>query len=78
MYEQHLKKTYPKNTEISYDLSQLFAFCDALTDLSLLVFQKSCHSYAPYDKEWIKEKLYMLLRQEASQENNQNLSQMQL
>ncbi|CAG2120965.1 unnamed protein product, partial [Medioppia subpectinata] len=32
MFEQHLKKSFPKNTEIQYDLSQLFAYIDELTD----------------------------------------------
>ena len=80
MYEQHLKKTFPKNTELTYDLVQLFEYCDQLTDLSFLVFQRSTFSYAPYDKEWVKEKLYMMLRQdrekELQNENNQNVSQM--
>ncbi|CAG2162993.1 unnamed protein product [Oppiella nova] len=62
MYEQHLKKMFPLDTEIQYDLSQLFEYIDALTDLSLLVFKRATHSYAPQTKEWIKEKLYMLLR----------------
>lgn len=36
-----------------------------LTDLSCLVYQKSTNTYAPYNKEWIKEKIYVLLRQAA-------------
>ena len=68
MYEQHLKMTFPKHTEISYDLAQLFEYCNQLTELSILVFQKSSHSYAPHDKEWVKEKLYMMLRQQVERE----------
>lgn len=36
-----------------------------LADLSCLVYQKSTNTYAPYNKEWIKEKIYVLLRQAA-------------
>uniref|UniRef100_A0A182Q4W2 Uncharacterized protein n=1 Tax=Anopheles farauti TaxID=69004 RepID=A0A182Q4W2_9DIPT len=36
-----------------------------LIDLSCLVYQKSTNTYAPYNKEWIKEKIYVLLRQAA-------------
>ena len=37
-----------------------------LADLSCLVYQKSTNTYAPYNKEWIKEKIYVLLRQAAA------------
>ena len=36
-----------------------------LADLSCLVFQKATGTYAPYDKDWIKEKIYTLLRKQA-------------
>lgn len=38
-----------------------------LADLSCLVYQKSTNTYAPYNKDWIKEKIYVLLRQAAGQ-----------
>lgn len=50
---------------ITYDISQLFDFIDQLKDLSVLVYQKSTNTYAPYGKEWIKEKIYVLLRKAA-------------
>jgi hypothetical protein len=37
-----------------------------LADLSCLVYQKSTSTYAPYNKEWIKEKIYILLRRQAA------------
>ena len=40
-----------------------------LSDLSCLVYQKSTNTYAPYNKEWIKEKIYILLRRQASKAN---------
>lgn len=39
-----------------------------LADLSCLVYQKSTNTYAPYNKDWIKEKIYVLLRQAAGTE----------
>ena len=39
--------------------------CSQLADLSCLVYQKSTNAYAPYNKDWIKEKIYILLRRQA-------------
>lgn len=66
IYEEHLKKTQPDISSITYDISQLFDFIDKLADLSCLVYQKSTSTYAPYNKEWIKEKIYILLRRQAA------------
>ena len=56
----------PNIPSITYDISQLFDFIDQLCDLSCLVYQKSTNTYAPYNKDWIKEKIYILLRRQAS------------
>merc|ERR1712056_79676 len=66
IYEEHLKRQNPNVPSITYDISQLFDFVDALSDLSCLVYQKSTNTYAPYNKDWIKEKIYILLRRQAS------------
>lgn len=66
IYEEHLKKMNPNTPSITYDISQLFDFVDQLTDLSCLVYQKSTNTYAPYNKDWIKEKIYILLRRQAA------------
>lgn len=65
IYEEHLKRINPNTPTITYDISQLFDFLDQLADISCLVYQKSTNTYAPYNKEWIKEKIYVLLRQAA-------------
>ncbi|KOB64406.1 Uncharacterized protein OBRU01_21077 [Operophtera brumata] len=65
IYEEHLKRRNPNTPTITYDISQLFDFVDQLADLSCLVYQKSTNTYAPYNKDWIKEKIYVLLRQAA-------------
>lgn len=66
IFEEHLKRKNPNTPTITYDISQLFDFIDQLVDLSCLVYQKSTNTYAPYNKEWIKEKIYVLLRQAAN------------
>merc|ERR1711942_466715 len=65
IFEEHLKRLNPNSPSITYDISQLFDFIDQLADLSCLVFQKATGTYAPYDKDWIKEKIYTLLRKQA-------------
>lgn len=73
IYEEHLKKRNPNTPTITYDITQLFDFLDQLTDLSCLVYQKSTNTYAPYNKDWIKEKIYVLLRRAAGH-NEWNIS----
>ncbi|KAJ8308708.1 hypothetical protein KUTeg_013582 [Tegillarca granosa] len=65
IYEEHLKKSNPNSPSITYDISQLFDFIDHLADLSCLVFQKNAGCYSPHDKEWVKEKIYVMLRKQA-------------
>ena len=67
IYEEHLKRQNPDIGSITYDIAQLFDFIDQLADLSCLVYHKSNNMYAPYNREWIKEKIYVLLRKQASQ-----------
>jgi hypothetical protein len=66
VYEEQLKQTNPSKAAITYDISQLFDFIDSLAGLSCLVYQKATNTYAPYDRDWIKEKIYVLLRKQAS------------
>jgi hypothetical protein len=66
IYEEHLKRNNPNIPSITYDIAQLFSFIDELADLSCLVYEKSSNTYAPYNKEWIKEKIFILLRTQAS------------
>ncbi|EPY79710.1 hypothetical protein CB1_000898013 [Camelus ferus] len=41
--------------------------CDDQADLSCLVYRADTQTYQPYNKDWIKEKIYVLLRQQAQQ-----------
>ncbi|CAD5114431.1 DgyrCDS3563 [Dimorphilus gyrociliatus] len=65
IYEEYLKRLNPDSPSITYDISQLFQFVDNLADLSCLVYQKSSSTYVPHNKDWIKEKIYVLLRRQA-------------
>ncbi|XP_003737475.1 enhancer of rudimentary homolog [Galendromus occidentalis] len=66
IFEEHLKKQNPESPSITYDISQLFEFIDQLHDMTCLVHQKTTNVYSPYTKAWIKEKIYALLKQQAS------------
>jgi len=65
IFEEYLKRMNPNSPSITYDISQLFDFIDQLADLSCLVYQKSTGTYVPHNKDWIKEKIYVLLRKQA-------------
>ncbi|KAK2160277.1 hypothetical protein LSH36_137g07063 [Paralvinella palmiformis] len=65
IYEEYLKRTNPNSPSITYDISQLFDFIDQMADLSCLVYEKTSGKYVPHNKDWIKEKIYILLRKQA-------------
>ncbi|XP_041354020.1 enhancer of rudimentary homolog isoform X2 [Gigantopelta aegis] len=65
IFEEHLKRMNPNMSSITYDISQLFDFVDQLADLSCLVFSKQIGAYVPHNKDWIKEKIYNMLRKQA-------------
>jgi|ERR1711936_752404 len=65
IYEEQLKRENPHHPSITYDISQLFDYIDGLTDLSVLVYDGKQSAYQPYNKDWIKEKIYMMLRKQA-------------
>ncbi|XP_062920929.1 enhancer of rudimentary homolog [Mobula hypostoma] len=67
MFEEHLKRMNPNSPSITYDISQLFDFIDDLADLSCLVYRADTQTYQPYNKDWLKEKIYILLRRQAQQ-----------
>ena len=65
IYEEHLKGSNPDKAAITYDISQLFDFMDQMADLSCLVYQRDTSTYSPHNRDWIKEKVYVLLRKQA-------------
>eukprot|EP00808_Paulinella_micropora_P002816 g16861.t1 len=54
MYEHKLKTDFPNRKKITYDITDLYAFIDDLTDLAALVYDENLVSYRPHDKKWIK------------------------
>ena len=66
VYERYLKDTHPPKSVITYDIPQLFDFIDGIPDLACLVYQPNTKLYKPYNKEWIKEKVYNFLRKKAA------------
>lgn len=66
IYEEHLKRMNPNSPSITYKIAQLFEFVDSLADLSCLVYNASDGKYVPHSKDWIKERIYVLLRKQAS------------
>ncbi|XP_037960993.1 enhancer of rudimentary homolog isoform X2 [Teleopsis dalmanni] len=69
IFEEHLKHNNPNAPTITYDIRQLFDYMDQLADISCLIYQNSTKTYAPYNKEWIKEKIYVLMRRAAGGTN---------
>ncbi|KAL3985169.1 Protein enhancer of rudimentary [Acanthocheilonema viteae] len=66
IFEEHLKKLNPNSASITYDVQNLFEFIDRLADLSCLVWENTVKAYAPHNKDWIKEQIYILLRRQAA------------
>ncbi|KHN80085.1 Enhancer of rudimentary -like protein [Toxocara canis] len=62
MFEVHLKNQNARSTPLTYDVHQLFNFIDRLGDLSCFVWDADMAMYAPHNKQWIKEQIYVFLR----------------
>ncbi|XP_032774439.1 enhancer of rudimentary homolog [Rattus rattus] len=71
MYEEHLKRLNPLSQSITYGVSQLFEFIDRMVDLSCLVFREDTQTYKPHSREWVKERIYMLLSQQAQRDESE-------
>uniref|UniRef100_A0A1I8JNI8 Enhancer of rudimentary homolog n=1 Tax=Macrostomum lignano TaxID=282301 RepID=A0A1I8JNI8_9PLAT len=65
VFEEHLKASNPQAPTITYDIAQLFDFIESLGDLSCLVLNRPSGTYVPHNKDWIKERLYVLLRKQS-------------
>ena len=50
---------------ITYDINDLYSYIDSMPDLSCLVFDPATGQYAPFTKEWIKKRVYVLLKKQA-------------
>lgn len=67
MFEAKLKSENPHTQKITYDVSHLFAFIDALTDLVALTFDTRLMAYVPRNKAWIKDAVFAHLKKQAGQ-----------
>lgn len=50
------------NAAKSADLQQFYDFIDAMPDMVMMVYDKSCGGFEGHSKEWIKQKGYEFLR----------------
>ena len=57
IYEEYLKAQYPHRSSITYDLHELYEYLDQFYELNCLVFQRETGTYAPFTKDWIKERI---------------------
>uniref|UniRef100_A0A0M3I1S9 Enhancer of rudimentary homolog n=2 Tax=Ascaris TaxID=6251 RepID=A0A0M3I1S9_ASCLU len=62
IFELHRKNQNRHLRSVPYDVSQLFEFIDRLADLSCFVWHAASGMYAPHNKQWIKEQIYIFLR----------------
>eukprot|EP01059_Diplonema_ambulator_P003807 TRINITY_DN13503_c0_g1_i1.p1 TRINITY_DN13503_c0_g1~~TRINITY_DN13503_c0_g1_i1.p1 ORF type:complete len:100 (+),score=10.04 TRINITY_DN13503_c0_g1_i1:74-373(+) len=58
MFETRLKSERPNNSEITYDIADLFAFMDSFEDFSLLQYNQDKKGYEPYGLAAIRAALY--------------------
>lgn len=67
IFESKLKSDQPHTRKITYDISDLFAFIDSLTDLATLTFDSRINAYVPRNKQWIKDRVFAHLKKQAGQ-----------
>jgi len=67
MYETRLKELNPDVRNITYDIRDLNDYIDRLGELCALVFNPQVQAYVPYDKEWLKSKIFNHLQMAAKQ-----------
>ncbi|QDZ19274.1 enhancer of rudimentary-like protein [Chloropicon primus] len=65
MFEKKLKELNPTVSTLSYEIEDLNRYIDSLPQLVALV-QGQNNAYTPQDKEWIKKRIYVHLRNQAS------------
>jgi hypothetical protein len=50
---------------VSYSTDQLLGFIDGLHDVSMLCFDRNMRAYMPFDRKFIKDKIYTTLSRDA-------------
>ena len=66
LYEQRLKLQNSDKTEVTYDVSELFAYLDSLKDIGILVYNVNIKAYEPKGRDWLKQQLFSGLKGQAN------------
>ncbi|KAL6903563.1 hypothetical protein ACP4OV_004376 [Aristida adscensionis] len=61
-YERKIRNINPMARTLTYDITDLYNFIDGMADISALVYDDSLHAFLPYDRQWIKQKLFHHLK----------------
>ncbi len=67
MFEDRLKELNPRMPNITYDISDLYRFIDTFPEVSALTQDPRSGQYTVNGKEWIKQRIYRHLRNQAGQ-----------
>ena len=62
LYEQRLRLQNSDKQEVTYDVQQLFAYLDQLSDIGALVYNANIKAYEPKSREWVKQQVYCGLK----------------
>jgi hypothetical protein len=66
MYEHKLKELNPSIQNITYDVKDLYRYLDSLKDVAALVLDPRSNKYEPFDRDWIKNKVFEQLKGQAN------------
>ena len=66
MFERELKKSNPDKRQITYDIKDLFAYVDELTDLGIMQLDPERQAYKAKGKKWIKRQILNHLKEQAN------------
>lgn len=61
-YEARLKELNPSVKNISYEVSDLFAWLDAMRDLAVMLYDNETHQYQPHSRDWLKAQIFNTLK----------------
>ena len=61
-FERKLRGLNPTMATITYEITDLYAYIDQMTDMSALVYAPDPNAYIPCNKDWIKKQAYNHLR----------------
>ncbi len=65
LFEKKLKELNPTVPKITYDIQDLYNFIDTHAEVAVLALEPASGTYAPYNKEWVKKKVYQHLKRQA-------------